>query len=124
MALWPRNTHTISYRSDKDLLLAIFLGLRTMPRGNRKDNLMEEMAARFRLNPATVQAIHKTGDRQKALQVLDSMVSHTHNPEKIRQCLFYGAEFEGGHLQDRSYFPYLQRTRQLIDELYPPETRS
>lgn len=124
MALWPRNTHTISYRTDKGLFLAIFSALRTIYAGNRKDNLMmEEMAARFRLNPATVQAIYKAGDRQKALQVLDNMVSHTHSPEKIRQCLFHGAEFEGGHLQDRTYFPYLRRTRQLIDELYP-QTRS
>lgn len=77
-----------------------------------------------RLNLATVWSIRQAGNRQKALEFLDLLSKYVDNSrERMRECLRDGKEFKGT-TPEVAYFNYLLAAQQLIDELYPLETRS
>ena len=75
------------------------------------------------LNPATAWSIQQAGSREKALEFLDGLSKYTGSREQMKTCLKDGLPFNGLS-RERGYFNYLLAAQQLIDELYPQETRS
>jgi len=77
------------------------------------------------LNPATAWSIRRTGNRKAALQFLTGLSEYTGKArERMRRCLESGESFTSDEPREEGYFRYLLAAKDLIDEIYPPETRS